>query len=187
MSRKTKPRQQHQIEKLQIAPYFDMEQFMLISQTKRLDDESARAIDEYWERWRELLRVARITCGQEQYLLVWLEQLVEEEINRLWETSPSRAFSINSLAQAMLMATIRDLVPEVAHFGCAPVPKPSASLRKALDEAGVSWTDDGALSKQYAMLTHAPFKGGCEICNLRLECPNSGKASVCSPEEEARP
>ncbi len=183
MTRKAKAAKSHTIEELDVNPHFDMEQFMLISQTKRLDEESARIIDEYWERWRELLRIRKLTCGQENYVLVWLEQLVEEEINRLWQSAPSRAFSVNSLAQAMLMAVIRDLVPEVALFGCAPVPRPSTRLRKALSDAGVPWTEEGSLSKQYAMITHFPFKGGCEICNLRLECPNAGKAPGMVPQD----
>lgn len=178
VSRKTGKKPTHKIEDVEIVPYFDMEQFMLITQTKRIDEESAAIIDEYWERWHGLLRVKRISLGQQQYILVWLEDIVEEEVNKLWETAPSRAFSVNNLAQAMLMATIRDLVPEVAYAGCAPVPEPSTRLRKALVDAGVPWNESGALERQYAMLTHYPFVGGCDICHLRRECPNAGKAAA---------
>jgi len=178
VSRKPSKKMQHSIETLDVVPHFDMEQFMLITQTRRLDEESARIIDEYWERWREQLRVRRIGIGQNDYVLVWLEPQVEEEITSLWETAPSRAFSVNNLAMAMLMAVIRDLVPEVAAAGCAPVPVPGAKLRKALKDVGVSWPENGILDKQYAMITHMPFKGGCAICHLKDECPNAGKAAA---------
>lgn len=176
MSRKADKKHQHRIETLDVTPFFDMEQFMLITQTKRLDEESARVIVEYWERWREQLRVRKIEFGQNAYILVWLEQLVEEEITRLWQTAPSRAFSVNNLAMAMLMATIRELVPEVAAAGCAPVPAPGPKLRKALRDVGMDWPENAGLNRQYAMITYIPFKGGCQICHLKNECPNAGKA-----------
>ncbi len=160
---------------MDVVPYFDMEQFLLITQTKRLDEESAAIIDEYWERWRDQLQVRKIVVDRNEYVLVWLEDMVEHEINRLWQSTPSRAFSVNNLAQAMLMATIRDLVPEVAVYGCAPVPNPTPRLRKALQDAGVGWMDGAGLSKPYAMVTHFPYKGGCAICYLKDECPNAGK------------
>lgn len=178
MSRKTAKKLQHRIEALEVTPYFDMEQFMLITQTRRLDEESARIIDEYWERWRGLLRVRKISIGKNEYVLVWLDSGVEEEITRLWETAPSRAFSANNLAMAMLMAVIRELVPEVAVMGCAPVPLPGGSLRKALKDVGVAWPENAGLDHQYAMITHIPFKGGCSICHLQDECPNAGKGGV---------
>lgn len=150
---------------------------MLITQTKRLDEESARVIDEYWERWRDLIRVCKVDVGNDSYVLVWLEQIVEDEVTRLWETAPSRAFSVNNLATAMLMAVLRDLVPEVAANGCAPVPSPSPALRKALATAGVAWRENSGLERQYAMVTPYPFKGGCRTCHLKNECPNAGKVA----------
>ncbi len=181
MSQKKSNAAQCSIEPIEVYPLFDMEQFMLITRIRRLDEESANVIDEYWQRWRELLRVRRIATGNEQYVLVWLEAGVETEIEKLWEQAPSRAFSVNNLAQAMLMAVIRDLVPEVAQAGCAPVPKPNQRLRQALEQAGVPWNQSGTLERQYAMLTPYPFRGGCEICHLRQECPNAGKTGTPAP------
>ncbi len=175
MSPKSAKRQQHRIETLDIVPHFDMEQFLLITQTRRLDEESARLIDEYWERWREQMRVRRIDIGKNSYVVVWLEQLVEDEITRLWESAPGRAFSLNNLAMSMLMAVIRDLAPEVAAAGCAPVPTPGPRLRKALKDVGIAWPEGATLSRQYAMITPYPFQGGCSICYLKHECPNAGK------------
>lgn len=178
MSPKAAKRQQHRIESLDVVPHFDMEQFLLITQTRRLDDESAQLIDEYWERWREQLRVRKIDVGKNSYVIVWLEQLVEDEITRLWESAPGRAFSLNNLAMAMLMAVIRDLAPEVAVAGCAPVPTPGPRLRKALKDVGIAWPEGGILSRQYAMITPYPFQGGCKICYLKNECPNAGKVGA---------
>lgn len=163
------------VEPVALDPMFDLELFMILSQNKRLDAPTAAIADECWEKWRDKMRGARIGSESAGYLLVWLEESVEREVNQAWDDSPSRAFTMNGVAQSMLMAAIRDLVPEVAAGGCAPVPQPTQALKKALKELGVSWSDNAALERQYAMLTPYPFKGGCSICFLSDSCPNAGK------------
>ena len=30
------------------------------------------------------------------------------------------------------------------------------------------------LARRYAVVTHYPYRGGCEICTLQQQCPKSG-------------
>jgi len=75
------------------------------------------------------------------------------------------------------MAAVRSVLPEVAGGGCAPVPKPTTALKKALKEIGVPWNENATLGRQYAMLTPLPFIGGCSICYLQEHCPNAKKTA----------
>ena len=47
------------------------------------------------------------------------------------------------------------------------------TLREALEAEGIPYTNDKdpILSRRYAVVTHYPFKGGCEICVLQSNCP----------------
>lgn len=161
------------IETLTLDPYFDLELFMLLSQNKRLDTATAELAEECWRRWHDRMQGRRIGNQGQGYLLLWLEESVEREVNSTWDEAPSRAFTMNSVAQSMLMAVVREYLPEVGGSGCAPVPKPTPALKKALKEIGVPWNDNATLARQYAMLTPFPFKGSCGICYLKEECPNS--------------
>lgn len=164
-----KPR--HTIEVIETTPYFDMEQFMLLSQFKRLETKELELADRMFSRWADHLHVHRIQAAGETYLLVWLGKFVEDEVNATWESSPSQAFLMNSLAQAILMAAVREQLPHVASDGCAPVPRPSRALREALEELGIRWEEHATLSRQYAMLTPMDSAGGCGGCFLKSECP----------------
>ncbi len=165
-----------EISEIELEPYLDMELFMILSQNKRLDRTTADIVEEYWPLWRERIQARRIVTGKQGYVVVWLDEYIENEVASAWDSSPSRAFTMNTLAQAMLMATVRDLVPEAAASHCAPVPKPTASLKSALETLGLSWTEHNTLTRQYAMLTYAPYKGGCPVCFLNKTCPNANTA-----------
>ena len=94
-------------------------------------------------------------------------------MDKAWEGSPSNAFLYNALAQTMCMAAVHAVIPEVQDAGCAPAPKPTAPLREALEAEGIPYSNDKdpILSRRYAVVTHYPFKGGCEICVLQSNCP----------------
>lgn len=111
--------------------------------------------------------------GQIKYLLVALDESVEQDVDKAWEGSPSNAFLYNALAQTMCMAAVHAVIPEVQDAGCAPAPKPTATLREALEAEGIPYSNDKdpILSRRYAVVTHYPFKGGCEICVLQSNCP----------------
>ena len=57
-------------------------------------------------------------------------------------------------------------------LGCAPSPRPTETLREALASLGIEYREMfGTLTRRYAVVTHYPFKGGCEICHLQAQCP----------------
>ena len=131
-------------------------------------------------RWLPALQARKLDGGRE-YLLIWLDSTVEKEVDAAWSASPSEGFRLNALAQAMCMAAVRELLPEIEDAGCAPAPKPTQALKQALAAEGVPYAGRGpALERRYALLTPFPFKGGCEICCLRQECPKQQASNVSS-------
>lgn len=159
------------IESLEIQPNFDIELFLNLCDTRRIEGDTLDTMTDYWERWMPKCHAKVVDTGAAQYLVAWLEEDVEKEVDSAWEDSPSDAFMVNALAQAMLMSTLRSIIPEIEGTGCAPVPKPILKLKQALMELDLNWVGEKQLSRRYAMLTHHPFKGGCEICYLSDDCP----------------
>lgn len=166
------------IEEQPLAFEFTLEDFMILSRSKRVEHDTGDIIEQVLPAWGPHLHARRIITtdrgGETGYMLVWLDETVEAEVNQAWEQSPSRAFILNTLAQALLTAALRVAVPDIATQGatvCAPVPTPNKTLRAALKEAGVPWEEEAMLARQYAMLTYAPFKGSCDICFVKADCP----------------
>lgn len=168
------------IEKLQLVPEFDMELFMVTSQETRIGGDLMERLDETWEKWLEHINAIAFNAGESRYLLVWLDEAVEEEIDEIWGASPSDAYMYNVLAQVMCMGLVHAAVPQVADAGCAPAPKGSDVLAAALEEVGVPYSGDVSqtLARRYAVLTHYPFKGGCEVCSLLHSCPKGGNSGT---------
>ncbi len=170
-ARKKRRGPRYAIEPLEMAPTLHMEDFMQLAQTNRLDSQTAAELTRRLDVWADKLHGRRIDAGGVEALLVWLDETVEQEIDACWSSAPSHAFMLGALAQAVLMAAVRQYVPEASAGGCAPVPAPNRALEKALEEAGVAWTHEHSLARQYAMLTHMPYIGGCEVCHLQPRCP----------------
>lgn len=160
-------------EKIDVEPWFDMELFMGVSQETRLGGDVMDRFMTLWKNWLPHLTVKGIDTGKIKYLLVALDESVEQDVDKAWEGSPANAFLYNALAQTMCMAAVHAVIPEVQDAGCAPAPKPTATLREALEAEGIPYSNDKdpILSRRYAVVTHYPFKGGCEICVLQSNCP----------------
>lgn len=156
-----------------LQPYFDLEGFMALSRESRLGGATLERLVSHWQDWLEALKVREIRTGKIAYLAVWLPEEVEITIDTVWNKSASEGFLLNNLAQFMCMTAVQDLLPQVEDNGCAPSPRPTASLREALDELGVPYKgpDSSLLSRRYAVVTHFPFRGGCEICHMQSLCP----------------
>ena len=167
------------VTKIDCSPWFDMELLLSLSQESRIGGDLMDKCMKLWKTWSDTMTVARIETGKRKYLLVRLDDSVEHTVDEAWEHRPSEGHTLNALAQALCMAVTHDLLPEVQEAGCAPAPKPTDELRDALEAQGVPYLGDGpTLSKRYAVLTHLPFKGGCEICTLLKDCPKGqGKAA----------
>lgn len=159
-------------EHLSLTVPFDLELFLLASQERRIGGAVMEKMAATWQEWTRHCTAARLHADGRSYLLVWLDESVEQAVDNAWKISPSGGFQLNALAQTLCMATVRALVPEIAEAGCAPAPKPGGGLKKALAAAGAPYVANGpTLSRRYAVLTPMPFKGGCEICAMRADCP----------------
>ena len=163
---------------LSAEPAFDLELFMTVSQETRINADLMDRVSNLWDRWLPHAKAVKLDVDGRAYLLVWLDPEVEDSVDDAWEDTPSEAFFINALAQVMVMGLVHSLVPEVEDMGCAPAPKPTAGLAEALTEAGVPYAEpnEPPLARLYAVLTHYPFKGGCEVCTLVENCPKAAGA-----------
>lgn len=167
---------EYTVTELEAAPSFDLELLLGVSQESRIDGELMDALSDAWDRWVAHAHVRRIQAGDKGYLLAWLDESVEEDVDDMWEESPSDAFMYNALAQVMCMGLVHNLLPEVEDAGCAPAPKPTDELADALEELGVPYLVMGepGLARRFGVVTHYPFRGGCEICMLQKDCPKAG-------------
>jgi len=177
----------HSTEHLEIQPYFDLELIMSMSGETRLGGAVTERLMGLWEQWVPQAHAMRITTEPIEYLAVWLNENVEEDVDKAWDQSPSDAYLYNTLAQVLCMSTVYSILPEVQDAGCAPAPRVTDKLRAALDAEGLPYTPSGTLARRYAVVTHYPFKGGCEICSLEQACPRAqggGGSSVLLPGYE---
>ncbi len=177
------------IEKVEPTPYFDVELILRNSQESRIGGHVLERLVQLWETWLPKLSVRIVNTGKITYLAVWLDETVEEDIDKAWAESPSQAYLDNALAQTLCMSAVHSLVPEVEDAGCAPAPRTTDTLRAALEETGLPYKDDSlVLSRRFAVVTHYPFKGGCEICHLQGQCPKgqgqAGSSSLLLPGYE---
>ena len=177
------------IESMEVTPYFDLENILRTAEESRVGGAALERLMRLWEEWLPLLKVRVINTGKTKYLAVWLPEAVEEAIDNAWAASPSQAYMDNALAQSLCMAAVHGLMPEVEDSGCAPAPRPTDTLRAALTAEGMAYKGDGpALARRYAVVSHYPFKGGCEICHLQSQCPKgqgqAGASSVVLPGYE---
>lgn len=155
-----------------IQPYFDMEGFMVMSQEKRLGGAVLERLVDLWGQWLPQLKVCEISAGKISYLAVWLPESIEIDVDEAWEKSASDGFMINNLAQFMCMSAVQAMLPQVEDAGCAPSPRPTEALRGALEKMGLEYRPGSSvLARRFAVVTHFPFRGGCEICHLQSECP----------------
>ena len=163
----------HSSEHVEIHPYFDLELLMSMMQETRLGGAATERLMRLWEQWMPEVHALRIKTDTNEYLAVWLNEKVEEDVDKAWNQSPSDAYLYNSLAQVLCMSTVHGILPEVQDAGCAPAPRTTDKLRAALSAEGLPYTPSGTLARRYAVVTHYPFKGGCEICSLQHACPKA--------------
>lgn len=164
-------------EKVEVNPYFDIELLMTVSQESRIGGDTMQRLAGRWEAWVKELNAYKVNTGKIEYLVVWLNEAVEADVDSMWESSPSDAYIVGALAQVMCMTVVHDVMPHIQEVGCAPAPKPTEKLQEALADLGIPYNEPvTALSRRYAVVTHHPFKGGCEICYLQKDCPKGSGA-----------
>ncbi len=155
---------------LDVQSRFDIETFMGLAQIKGLEGMETVELLEYWSKWRPYLKIY-LFGRKKGYLAVYMEREVEDEIDAIWDESPSRGFKFQALVQTMIIGILRELMPEVGQNQCAPVPKPGMILKKSLSKVGLELFDEGALNYKYSTLTYYPFRDGCDSCYLFSSCP----------------
>jgi len=175
-------------EQMEIHPYFDLELLMSMSQETRLGGAVTERLMRLWEQWIPETHALRIRTEQFECLAVWLNAQVEEEVDKAWDQSPADAYLYNALAQVLCMSAVHGILPEIQDAGCAPAPRITDALREALAAEGLPYTPSGTPARRYAVVTHYPFKGGCEICTLQHACPKAqgsgAEASILLPGYE---
>ncbi|MBQ7585162.1 MAG: hypothetical protein IJU40_02805 [Desulfovibrionaceae bacterium] len=171
-------------------PTFDLWSFLEMSHETRLGGATLERLEKLWDDWSVIFKAYLIDTGKISYLVAWLPKVVEDYVDSTWKTQASEGFLVNSLAQFFCMSFIQMVLPEVDDSSCAPSPRPTETLRASLEKLGVPYKNSTSalLSLQYAVVTHYPYKGGCEICHLQDHCPKGqGKmeeASVVLPGYE---
>jgi hypothetical protein len=166
------------IKEVHPAPELDIQQFARIYGETRLPQDLMERLGAKWVQWSTKV-VARHVIDAEKpklrgALLIYLDSEVEDEVDALWEESPTEGHALHSLAVTLVMAAAASLAPELADGHCAPVPKPNAAMRALLEDLGLKWNpEEGPLNRKYAVLTPAPYRGGCEICFLSHKCPKA--------------
>lgn len=176
----------HSKEMLPLQPVFDIELMLGLLQEKRVGGQVMENLAQAWERWLPMLHAMKLELGKSRYLVIWLDEAVEKEVDETWASSPSDGFRLNALAQTMCMCAVYQILPEVEDAGCAPAPKPTEELRAALEAEGLPYQEPAGptLCRRFSVLTHFPFKGACDICFLREDCPKAnGRAESFSSVE----
>ncbi|MFW5836684.1 MAG: hypothetical protein ACOCVM_01650 [Desulfovibrionaceae bacterium] len=160
------------------TPEFDLQQFMNIYGENRVQQELMDKILAKWPEWTGRV-VARVVVDAVKpkprgTLLLYLDKQVEDEVDAVWTESPSEGMALHSLAVALVMSAAASVVQELGDGQCAPVPKPNAAMRGLMQELELDWNpEEGTVNRKYALLTPAPYRGGCEICFLSGKCPKA--------------
>jgi hypothetical protein len=161
----------HRLVRLAPRPVFDSAQLVRTAQTGPLVPEDIAALERLWPATLGALHAWRIDAGPSAWLLLWLDEALEREVERRFAQAPAQGFLEHALAVHCVMAAAATQVPELAEHGCAPVPAPHPAITAAVKELGLSWPERDTLCRRYALLTGTPFSGGCSGCALGPRCP----------------
>ena len=163
------------VEQLDPNPEFDLFLFLKVSGAAKVEQAQCDLCLEHWDTFKEYLKGYRFAApgSKRGVVLFFLEPAAEGLVEEAWARSPAEGFALHNLAVSMVMGAAAQFVPEVEAGFCAPLPTPDRDLRRRLERLGLVWNDAGSVSVQYAVMTHAPYAGGCAVCHLRASCPKS--------------
>lgn len=153
-----------------IQPFFELEDYMNLCGESRLESAAMEEIFRYWQDWLPKLRARLLENGGSSWFAVWLPQDVEEIVDKMYDQYPTQGHLLNSLAIYMCMSAAGEIMPRIAESGCAPAPTKTPQLENALAQAGINGAQEGSRAR-YSVITYYPFRGGCEICDVRETCP----------------
>jgi len=161
-----------------VQPEFDLFTYCEISGETRIENDLLEEIEPRFDGWQQHLKAYRLSAGggtDPGYVVLWLEKPVEDEIEGIWQDSPSAGMAFHNLAIHMVMSAVQNLVPELADKGCAPLPKPGKDVLAAFKKLGLTWNKEGTVSRQFAVFTNMPVLAGCGACMLKAKCGSPNK------------
>lgn len=162
--------------------FFDLENFMNLSRENRIDGAAFEKLEKLWDEWSPLLKIRNLKQDGKSWLAVWLPEEVERGVDKAWEEAPGHGYLVHNLAQFICMSAVQDLIPQTLQGACAPSPKTTPECVSALAEEGFLNPKTGAPLRRYGVLTYYPFKGGCEVCVIKDQCPKGGGEAFASLE-----
>ncbi len=128
-------------------------------------------LEQRFREWATFLRCERFEAGAGQYICIYFPDWIETEITEAFQTNPTSAWSMSSLAWSMLRLRAR---LELGAQACLPLPPLTAALQEALARRGLCAA--GRLSSAFALLTFFPVPDGCGQCALQADCPRLTRA-----------
>jgi hypothetical protein len=163
---------------LSAQPEFDLFTYCELSGETRLEHDLLEEIEPRFDDWQRHLKAYRLSTGGEKdpgYVILWLEKPVEDEVEGIWQDSPSAGMAFHNLAIHMVMSAVQNLVPELADRGCAPLPKPDKAVIAAFKKLGLTWNKEGTVDRQFAVFTNMPAIASCGTCMLKAKCESPAK------------
>lgn len=161
-----------------VQPEFDLFTYCELAGETRLDNDMLEELEPRFDSWQQHLKAYRLSAGGEKdpgYVILWLEKPVEDEIEGIWQDSPSAGMAFHNLAIHMVMSAVQNLLPELADKGCAPLPKPGKEALAAFKKLGLEWNAEGTVSRQFAVFTNMPALATCAGCMLYAKCESPSK------------
>ncbi len=152
---------------------FDPEQLALDYGLTLLPQEKQK-LHNLWQLWFLQLQAKKIYAVKKSWLALWLSQKVEKEVTSLWQQSPYEGYLAHCLATEMIMTAAKKLIPQVVKYACAPMPYPHPALNLAIKNLGLFQKHTQNIARTFALTTHMPWIGGCEVCHL-APCPKQVK------------
>ncbi len=180
MSEKKEKQQTLAATPIAAQPEFDMFTYLELCGESRLDNDLMEELEPRFDDWQRHLHAYRLApegaaATDPGYVILWLDKPVEDEIEGIWQDSPSAGMAFHNLAIHMVMSAVQNLAPELAERGCAPLPKPGKEAIAAFKRLGLEWNKEGTVSRQFAVFTNLPVIAGCGTCMLKAKCGSPNK------------
>jgi len=164
------------LDAIQTAPEFDLEYYMEISGLMRVEQELMELLEQYWKKWGAQVKAYQMEPTKpgagDGFLLVYLDEDVEAEVQQAFERAPQHGFAFHNLAITLALSAAQSVMPELIG-ACMPMPTPSREAKKKFKKLGLEWNEEGKMNRNYMVFTAYPYQGGCEVCHSCDTCPSS--------------
>ena len=100
------------------------------------------------------------------YVVIYFARNVEQEIDCVWQQSPSRAWLLAGLAQAICRTAATKILGVQA---CLPLPIIDDKLAQFMNK--YKMLRAGSLNYKFALFSFYPAKKSCFFCSLKASCP----------------